>query len=63
MAVPKRRTSVSRKGTRRSHDARKPRQVQYCPECNEPIRPHRVCSNCGQYQGREAVAVDAEEES
>jgi large subunit ribosomal protein L32 len=61
MAVPKRRTSRSRKGTRRSHHHVTPVQVQYCPKCNESVMPHRLCPNCGSYQGREVVNMDAEE--
>jgi large subunit ribosomal protein L32 len=55
MAVPKRRTSHAAQGKRRSHLARKPIQVQYCSYCQEPVLPHRVCANCGQYRGREVV--------
>ena len=58
MAVPKRRTSRSKKGSRRAHHFRTPVQVQYCPRCNEPVLPHRVCPNCGSYQGREVVNMD-----
>ena len=61
MAVPKRRTSHSRQGMRRSHQHVKPLQVQYCPNCEQPILPHHVCSNCGQYQGRVVVAPEEEE--
>jgi large subunit ribosomal protein L32 len=61
MAVPKRRTSRSRKGTRRSHHHVTPVQIQFCPRCNEPVLPHRVCSNCGFYQGRDAIVMEEEE--
>jgi large subunit ribosomal protein L32 len=61
MAVPKRRTSKSRQGTRRAHHFRTPKQVQYCPRCNEPILPHRVCDQCGFYQGRDAVLMEETE--
>jgi large subunit ribosomal protein L32 len=61
MAVPKRRTSKSAKGHRRSHHHRTPVSVQYCGQCNEPVLPHRVCANCGYYQGREVVAMKVEE--
>jgi large subunit ribosomal protein L32 len=61
MAVPKRRTSKSRQGHRRSHHHKTTIGVQYCPRCNEPVMPHRVCSNCGFYQGRDAVAVKDDE--
>jgi large subunit ribosomal protein L32 len=60
MAVPKRRTSHARQGKRRSHLHIKPLQIQYCPHCNEPVLPHRICPNCGFYQGREAVAPEEE---
>jgi large subunit ribosomal protein L32 len=60
MAVPKRRMSNARKGARRSHHRIKPVQVQYCPQCNEPVLPHRVCTNCGSYQGREVVEMKEE---
>ncbi len=58
MAVPKRRTSRSKKGSRRSHHHLTPVQVQYCPRCNEPVLPHRVCPNCGSYQGKDVIPVD-----
>jgi large subunit ribosomal protein L32 len=61
MAVPKRRVSRSRQGKRRSHHHIKPLQIQYCPNCEQPVLPHHVCANCGHYQGREAVPVEEEE--
>jgi large subunit ribosomal protein L32 len=60
MAVPKRRTSHSKQGMRRSHHAQKPIQVQYCRQCNEAVLPHRVCPNCGFFQGRVVVAAEEE---
>ncbi len=60
MAVPKRRTSKARKGKRRSHIHAPTIQVQYCEQCAEPTLPHRVCPNCGYFQGR--VVVETEEE-
>ena len=35
MAVPKRKTSPSKRNMRRSHDALKPTQYQECPNCGE----------------------------
>ncbi len=58
MAVPKRRTSHSKQGMRRSHHAVKAIQVQYCKQCNEPVMPHRVCPNCGFFQGRTVVTAE-----
>jgi large subunit ribosomal protein L32 len=61
MAVPKRRTSHARQGTRRAHHFITPKQAQFCHQCNEPVMPHRVCPNCGYYQGREVVKPKEEE--
>lgn len=60
MAVPKRRTSRARRGKRRSHLHLTPVQIQYCKRCEQPVLPHRVCSNCGHYQDREIVAEKKE---
>ena len=61
MAVPKRRTSHARQGSRRAHHFVTPPKVQFCHQCNEPVLPHRVCPNCGHYQGREVVKAKEEE--
>jgi len=60
MAVPKRRTSKSRRDQRRSHDAIGVPARSKCPQCGEPKLPHRVCRNCGTYRGREVVQTDEE---
>ena len=46
MAVPKRKTSPSKRNMRRSHHALKPAAFQECP-------------NCGDYNGREIVSSEA----
>ncbi len=58
MAVPKRRTSRSRKKMRRAHDSIGTPARSTCPQCGEPKLPHRVCSNCGTYRGREVVQIE-----
>ena len=57
MAVPKKKTSKSRKGMRRAHDHVAAPNVVYC-ECGEPTLPHRACSACGTYKGRQVVSDD-----
>jgi len=57
--LPKRKISPGRRDRRRAHDALKARNVVICPNCGEPRLPHRVCSNCGHYQGREVLEVEA----
>ncbi len=56
--LPKRKVSSGRRDRRRAHDALKARNVVNCPNCGEPRLPHRVCPNCGHYQGREVVEVE-----
>lgn len=60
MAVPKRRTSHARQGKRRSHHGVTPKEIAYCSHCEQPVIPHRVCSNCGFYKGREIVKAAEE---
>ena len=60
MAVPKRRTSRSKRDKRRSHDAIRNAARSTCPQCGEPKLPHRVCGNCGTYRGREVIQTDEE---
>jgi large subunit ribosomal protein L32 len=60
MAVPKKKTSKSRRNMRRSHHALKPASYNECSNCGELKRPHHVCGACGHYDGREVVATAAE---
>lgn len=59
MAVPKRKTSKARRDKRRTAKERVDRpNLMECPQCHEPKLPHRVCKECGYYNGKEAVSVD-----
>jgi large subunit ribosomal protein L32 len=62
MAVPKSRTSKARRGKRRSHHHVRPLQTQYCAQCEQPILPHHLCSNCGYSSTQRRVMVQMEEE-
>ena len=53
MAVPKKKTSKSRRDKRRATHAIATVRVNLCPQCNSPKRPHHVCPTCGSYKGRE----------
>jgi large subunit ribosomal protein L32 len=57
MAVPKRKTSPSRRGMRRSHEALPHEAHHECANCGELKRPHHICAACGHYDGREVVAA------
>lgn len=53
MAVPKRRTSRSKRNMRRAnHDKVVAVQLIACSNCGEPSVPHRACGACGFYAGR-----------
>lgn len=58
MAVPKRKQSNSRTGMRRSHDAKRPRQMCLCARCQKAVPTHVVCPNCGYYMGRTVVEME-----
>ena len=59
MAVPKRKTSHARKMKRRSNVWKlQAPALSICPECGEYKAPHKVCLNCGKYNGRQVIAVD-----
>jgi large subunit ribosomal protein L32 len=61
VGVPKKRTSKMRRDRKRAanNNLRAPVQVNQCPNCKEPVMPHRACSACGQYNGREVVSVES----
>jgi len=60
MAVPKKKTSPSRRNMRRSHHALKPNAYAECPNCGELKRPHHLCESCGYYDGREVIRAAPE---
>jgi large subunit ribosomal protein L32 len=59
MAVPKRKTSPSKRNMRRSHHKLVPVAHVECPNCGEQRRPHHVCAACGHYDGREIAKAKA----
>lgn len=68
MAVPKKKTSSSRRNQRRAHDFLKTVSHTECQNCGETIRPHHICSACGHYGTKQIieqspVVEDSEEAS
>lgn len=60
MAVPKRRVSKARRDKRRSNVWKLTAPtLEKCSKCGEWKRPHRVCPECGYYNGRQVVEKDA----
>lgn len=64
MAVPKKKTSVSRKGLRRAgqHHKLYRKHPMSCSNCGSHVLPHTVCPACGHYKGKEYLAVSVAEE-
>ena len=58
MAVPKRKTSKSRRDKRRTHQKTGAPELTTCPECGEAKLPHHACESCGFYRGRQVVETD-----
>jgi large subunit ribosomal protein L32 len=55
MAVPKRKTSPSRRNMRRSHHALKPNTYVEDTDTGELKRPHHVDLKTGMYKGRQVL--------
>jgi large subunit ribosomal protein L32 len=61
MAEPKRKHSKARRDTRRnSHWKMELPALVKCPECGAARLPHRMCGECGNYNGRTVVEMKDE---
>ncbi len=57
MAVPARRTSKTTKRMRRTHFKLHVSGLVTCKHCGAKIVSHRVCPECGYYDGKPVVDV------
>jgi len=57
MAVPKKKTTRQRRDKRRTHDALTLPNMVACSHCKSLKRSHRVCPNCGHYNGKEVKLI------
>ncbi|EUJ19709.1 50S ribosomal protein L32 [Listeria kieliensis] len=55
MAVPARRTSKTKKRKRRTHFKLQVPGMNECSNCGEMKLSHRVCPECGHYDGKEVA--------
>ncbi|MEI8321424.1 MAG: 50S ribosomal protein L32 [Alphaproteobacteria bacterium] len=62
MAVPKKKTSTSRRDQRRAHDFLKTSTYTECRNCGEINRPHHVCNACGHYDGKSVIKSSVKSE-
>ena len=65
MAVPKKKTSVSRKGLRRAgqHHKLYRKHPMTCPNCGDMTIPNTAYPSCGTYKGREVFTVKVKEDT
>ena len=56
MAVPKRKMTKARRDSRRANW--KLTAPVECPQCHEMKMPHRVCPECGYYNGKEVIKTE-----
>ena len=61
MAVPKRKTSVSKRNMRRSHDSMKKINVILDKDSGEPRLPHQIDWSTGMYKGRQILKKKTQE--
>jgi large subunit ribosomal protein L32 len=60
MAVPKRKTSTTRRDKRRTHYKLEAPAMAKCNHCGAVKRPHRVCETCGYYNNVQRLTIAAE---
>lgn len=58
MAVPKRKTSKARRDSRRANWKLTVPGIVECSQCHKPKLAHRVCKECGYYNGRQIIQMD-----
>ena len=63
MAVPKKKTSKSKQGMRRSHDFDKAVNVMTCNNCGKAMVSHNVCPFCNFYAGRNIKVAETPKEA
>ena len=61
MAVPKRKTSNSKKNMRRSHNALKSINIILDKESGEPRLSHKIDKSTGIYKGRQILKVKSKQ--
>ncbi len=58
MAVPKGKISKARKHSSRANWKLQLPGIVECPQCHKMKLAHRVCKNCGYYNGKQVVNMD-----
>ncbi len=63
MAVPKGKISKARKHSRRANWKITVPSMVECPQCHQMKLAHRVCKQCGYYNGRQVINMDEAKEA
>ena len=58
MAVPKEKVSKARRNSRKANWKISTPSIMECPHCHEAVESHKVCRNCGYYNGKEVMKVE-----
>lgn len=58
MAHPKRKISKTRRDKRRTHYKAVASTYAECSNCGSSVLYHRICSECGHYRGKLAIAKE-----
>ena len=63
MAVPKGKISKARRNSRRANWKLEMPGIVECPQCHQKKLAHRVCKNCGYYNGVQVVNKDEKKDA
>ncbi len=63
MAVPKGKISKARRNSRRANWKLELPGIVECPHCHQMKLSHRVCKNCGYYNGVQVVNKDEKKDA
>ena len=63
MAVPKGKISKARRNSRRANWKLEMPGIVECPQCHQKKLAHRVCKNCGYYNGVQVVVKDEKKDA
>lgn len=60
MALPKGKISKARKHSRQANWKLSLPGIVECPQCHQMKLSHRVCKQCGYYNGKQVIVMDNE---
>jgi len=63
MAVPQGKISKARRNSRRANWKLQLPGIVECPQCHQMKLAHRVCKNCGYYNGVQVVNKDEKKDA